>query len=75
LIAHAAAPNEPTYRFEGMIRNIVGVEVSEPGVEALEASDSVRWSVFAIVVWTVCGRGWKMGAGIGADVVFHDPSR
>jgi hypothetical protein len=35
----------------------------------------VRFMAFAIVIWTGCRRGWKMGAGIGGDILLHEPSR
>jgi hypothetical protein len=38
------------YRFVGISLNILGVEVPEPGVDALDISDSVRLSVFASVI-------------------------
>jgi hypothetical protein len=45
LVAHPIAPKEPMYLLAGISRNMVGVEVPEPGVDASDTSDSVRLSV------------------------------
>jgi hypothetical protein len=75
LVAQAATPKEPIYRLIGISRSIVGVDVPEPGVDAVDISESVRFMAFAIVIWTGCRRGWKMGAGIGGDILLQEPSR
>ena len=67
--------NTEGYRLLGISRSIVGVDVPEPGVDAIDISESVRFMAFAIVIWTGCRRGWKMGAGIGGDILLQEPSR
>jgi hypothetical protein len=73
-VAHPIAPKDPMYLFAGMSRSIVGVEAPEPGVDAIDASDSVRLSVFRME-GCACGRGWKMEAVACTGAEFHDPSR
>lgn len=75
LVAHAAAPNDPMYRLLGISRITLGVEEPEAGVGAFETSDSVRLSELAIVIWTDCGRDWRVGTGDLEGIVLQDPSK
>jgi hypothetical protein len=54
-VAQPIAPNEPMYRFGGISRRIVGVEVPDPWVDAFDTSDSVRLRMFTMV-GCICGR-------------------
>lgn len=53
----------------------MGVEELESGVEAVDISESLRFSVPASVVCTGIGRENSAATGVGDGAEFHEPSR
>jgi hypothetical protein len=49
--------------------------VPEPGMDALDISDSVRLSVFAMFVCTGWARDGRIGVGFGEGIELQEPSR